>query len=311
MICLGIDGGGSKTTFLLTNDRGDELFRTRTGPSNWISAGKKAASDAIREGAAQLPFTPDMICGGFGRSGRPEGKDFYQGNPPGSLSQIPQFRLKATQFIAYIGAIGLKPGVLLIAGTGSIAIGRKQDGTMIRAGGWGPAFGDEGGGFWIGGEAIRAAFRLHDRRQDTQEPDQIELIVQPRSVFAIASRHSDCMEFRKTQRSGCCRTVSRTSHYLSERADQYDFCKAAEHLHKLVSVALEKIEVEHSPISFAGSVASNNVHAKIDRPSLPATTRNSRTRSHYLGAAHRHCTAINFEPYELQNPRLFKSKSLR
>src|ERR1700722_3387581 len=135
MICLGIDGGGSKTTFLLTNDRGDELFRTRTGPSNWISAGKKAASDAIREGAAQLPFTPDMICGGFAGAGRPEGKDFYQGILQEAFPKS-RIEVESDAFIAYIGAIGLKPGVLLIAGTGSIAIGRRQDGTMIRAGGW-------------------------------------------------------------------------------------------------------------------------------------------------------------------------------
>src|SRR4029453_14488787 len=64
--------------------------------------------------------------------------------------------------IAYVGAIGAKPGVLLMAGTGSIAIARRTNGTLVRAGGWGPAFSDEGGGFWIGREAVRSALRAND-----------------------------------------------------------------------------------------------------------------------------------------------------
>jgi N-acetylglucosamine kinase-like BadF-type ATPase len=67
-------------------------------------------------------------------------------------------------FIAYMGAIGIQPGVLLIAGTGSIVIARNAAGQMCRTGGWGPVFGDEGGGFWIGREAVRTALRAEDSR---------------------------------------------------------------------------------------------------------------------------------------------------
>src|SRR6266568_1532326 len=53
--------------------------------------------------------------------------------------------------------------ILGIAGTGSNCIGRGIDGTTYRAGGWGPALGDEGSGFWIGQEALRAGFWAKDR----------------------------------------------------------------------------------------------------------------------------------------------------
>jgi N-acetylglucosamine kinase-like BadF-type ATPase len=55
------------------------------------------------------------------------------------------------------------PGILVIAGTGSNAIGRGVHGRLVGAGGWGPTLGDEGSGFWIGLEAIRASLKTQDR----------------------------------------------------------------------------------------------------------------------------------------------------
>ncbi|HEV8441561.1 MAG TPA: BadF/BadG/BcrA/BcrD ATPase family protein [Methylomirabilota bacterium] len=57
---------------------------------------------------------------------------------------------------AYLGALGDRAGVLLLAGTGSIALARDARGRWARAGGWGPFLGDEGSAFWIGREWLRA-----------------------------------------------------------------------------------------------------------------------------------------------------------
>jgi len=69
--------------------------------------------------------------------------------------------------IAFEDAFGAAPGVLIIAGTGSIAYGRNARGETARAGGWGHAISDEGSGYWIGVEAIRAALRARDRGDDS------------------------------------------------------------------------------------------------------------------------------------------------
>jgi N-acetylglucosamine kinase-like BadF-type ATPase len=69
--------------------------------------------------------------------------------------------------IAFEDAFGAGPGVLIIAGTGSIAYGRNARGDTARAGGWGHAISDEGSGYWIGAEAIRAALRARDRGEDS------------------------------------------------------------------------------------------------------------------------------------------------
>jgi N-acetylglucosamine kinase-like BadF-type ATPase len=65
-------------------------------------------------------------------------------------------------FIALIGATAGEPGVITIAGTGSIAFGRNADGKSARAGGWGYVFGDEGGGFDLVRQALRAALRQEE-----------------------------------------------------------------------------------------------------------------------------------------------------
>jgi N-acetylglucosamine kinase-like BadF-type ATPase len=63
---------------------------------------------------------------------------------------------------AFLGALGHGPGLLILAGTGSIVIGRDARGRWSRAGGLGPLLGDEGSGFWLGREWLRATTRGED-----------------------------------------------------------------------------------------------------------------------------------------------------
>src|SRR5436309_9239911 len=115
MTYLGIDGGGSKTSFLLTDDEDREISRSQSGPSNWLSVGKDAAATAIRDGVAALKGpTPEVVCGGFAGAGRREGLEFYRG-VLGQLFPTSRIRVESDAVIAYVAAIGLKPGVLLIA----------------------------------------------------------------------------------------------------------------------------------------------------------------------------------------------------
>jgi N-acetylglucosamine kinase-like BadF-type ATPase len=64
--------------------------------------------------------------------------------------------------IAHRAAFGTAHGVLVVAGTGSIAFGRNQEGETARAGGWGPAISEEGSAFWVGREAVSATLRSYD-----------------------------------------------------------------------------------------------------------------------------------------------------
>lgn len=164
---LGVDGGQSSTTALIGDAGGRVLGTGSAGPCNHVSAAEAAAkfTRTLREcignacQAAGLDFDAlhfDAAC--VGMSGGPEDK-------VGILRHLLHTdRLEVTNdaVIALAGATAGAPGIITIAGTGSIAFGRNQDGRSVRAGGWGYIFGDEGGGFDIGRQALRAALRMEE-----------------------------------------------------------------------------------------------------------------------------------------------------
>ena len=79
------------------------------------------------------------------------------------------------------GALGARPGILLLAGTGSIALGRGRGGALARAGGLGPLLGDEGSAFWIG----RAWLPIARRHADTLALRRLAL--RPDAVARVAA----------------------------------------------------------------------------------------------------------------------------
>ena len=164
---LGVDGGQSSTKALIGDDAGRVLGAGIGGPCNHAGAaeGREKLARAVRESVAaacaqakldmqQIHF--DSAC--FGMSGGPEDKQAI-------LSEIlPAARLIVTHdaLIALSGATAGEPGVITISGTGSIAFGRNAEGETARAGGWGFLFGDEGSGFDIVRQAVRAALRFEE-----------------------------------------------------------------------------------------------------------------------------------------------------
>lgn len=163
---LGVDGGQSGTTALIANADGDVLGRGTGGPCNHTS-GAEAASKlervvrqcvtaACESAGIAVPDIFEAAC--FGMSGGPEDKIAV-------LKQaVPARRWLITDdaLIALSGALEGEPGVIAIAGTGSIAMGRAPQGGVRRAGGWGYVFGDEGGAFDIVRQALRACLRAEE-----------------------------------------------------------------------------------------------------------------------------------------------------
>lgn len=93
---------------------------------------------------------------------------------------------------ALLGALGQRPGVLLLSGTGSIVVGRNARGRWARAGGLGPVLGDEGSGFWLGREWLRGRVRdghLVPTLRASHARDPVRVIARlARGVLARARR---------------------------------------------------------------------------------------------------------------------------
>ena len=165
-IFLGIDGGGSKTTCVLGDDR-SILATATTGPSNIVRVGERPAREAlqqaIREVCAAAQIEPAQItraCVGLAGADRRDVSEAVQRIVtelvPGTVEVV------GDMAIAFEAAFDSGPGVIVISGTGSIAYGRTVTGQTARAGGWGFQVSDEGSGQWIGRTAVSSVLRAQD-----------------------------------------------------------------------------------------------------------------------------------------------------
>src|SRR2546425_1169535 len=232
---LGIDGGGSKTTFLLVDEYYNEICHVQSGPSNFLSVGADAAREAITQGVSRLTERPNIVCAGFAGAGRSESVTFYRETLQ-SLMPDAQIIIESDAFIGSIGAIGIDPGILLIAGTGSIVIGRDKDRTMFRVGGWGPYFGDEGSGFWIGREAVRAALRSMDAQTPSDLPERVAAILGLKSISEVVGAWAS----GKVGVPEIARLFPEVvATYPAEPAKQI-LTQAASHLRSLVEIACQR-----------------------------------------------------------------------
>ena len=176
---LGIDGGGTKTRCVL----GDEtmvLATAMSGGSNIVRLGETHAREALHTAPRQVCATANIspaqisaICIGAAGADRPAIAARIRTILVELTSEItPEIVLTKIEVvgdmtIALEAAFGAGPGVIAIAGTGSIAYGRDANGRTARAGGWGFAISDEGSGHWIGRRAISAILSAHDQGLET------------------------------------------------------------------------------------------------------------------------------------------------
>jgi N-acetylglucosamine kinase-like BadF-type ATPase len=174
-LVVGVDGGGTKTLGLLADTTGDILARCRGEGSNQNVIGIDNAARNLAELLSDLAKTagrsPSEIGSAvLGLSGAGSEKDRQV------LGEAIQVRLRAMGFppvrttiqsdgrVALEGAFNGGPGVVAVAGTGSVVNGKTSGGSAISVGGWGRVVGDEGSGYFIGLEAIKAVSRELDGR---------------------------------------------------------------------------------------------------------------------------------------------------
>ena len=164
---MGIDAGGSKTVAWLADGEGHLVGEGRAGGANLHSAGElateKALYEVIQAALGPQASLPDVVCVGMAGMDRAEDEAVVRG-----ILRRLGFRHDAfavnDAFVALVAGADEDPGVVVIAGTGSIAYGVGPAGMAARAGGWGEVYGDEGSAFWVGARAIAAVVRAADRR---------------------------------------------------------------------------------------------------------------------------------------------------
>ena len=159
MIVLIVDGGGTKTKAWLAQREGKKCLKTiETGPSNIGQVGEEGLLTVFKQLLAECPseLSPQVVVLGLAGVGR-EPERLKALHAASAVFKEAKVQVVTDAELAYSAAFADgRRGILIITGTGTIACFRTQVGhDFIRVGGWGPILGDEGGGAWIGREALR------------------------------------------------------------------------------------------------------------------------------------------------------------
>jgi N-acetylglucosamine kinase-like BadF-type ATPase len=174
-LVLGVDGGGTKSVGLVADPTGHILTRRESGASNVNVVGLDGAArnlakvitdccDDVRCPPDEIASVVVALAGAGDDASKQRIKDAVnnlfvkEGRKP--LSIIIETDARA----ALEGAFDGSPGVVIIAGTGSVVIGKNSRGELLTVGGWGRILGDEGSGYFVGREAVRAVALQMDRR---------------------------------------------------------------------------------------------------------------------------------------------------
>src|SRR5689334_18641338 len=152
---LGVDGGQSGTTAVIGDEHGSVLGTGEAGPCNHAGMAEgrakleRAVAASVGEACREAGLdssTVEFEAACFGMSGGPEDKEAILA----AMLRTRRLVVTTDAVTALAGATANGQGIIVIAGTGSIAFGRGSDGRGVRAGGWGYIYGDEGGAFDIG-----------------------------------------------------------------------------------------------------------------------------------------------------------------
>ena len=172
-----IDGGATKTACAVVHaDSGEIQFITKTSGSNYQAIGMEKAFEILQNLLAQVreflqrQTTSNITVATFAMAGIDSAKDHE------IVSAIIHSAITAQQLdirtliiendaeATLRGITSGQAGALLIAGTGAIAYACNREQNIVRAGGWGHRAGDEGSGYWLGQEVLRAIFKMEDGR---------------------------------------------------------------------------------------------------------------------------------------------------
>jgi N-acetylglucosamine kinase-like BadF-type ATPase len=168
---IGVDGGGTRARAVVTDDDGRELAR-HTGPAGLVDPRDPAAAATVVAGVARAALqqagavSAVALCCGLAGAGRRQEQEAVR------IALLLQHLADTVLVVgdaqaAMADAFPDGAGVLLVAGTGSIAWARADESAPVRLGGWGQYLGDEGSGYAIGMGALRAVARATDRREHT------------------------------------------------------------------------------------------------------------------------------------------------
>jgi N-acetylglucosamine kinase-like BadF-type ATPase len=258
---LGIDGGGSKTAFLLIDESGKVLSSHTEGPAYYLEVGFAPMKEMLARGilATLKPVAiwPSSIHFSFlGLPAYGEDSALLKALDAAASPTLAadRYRCGNDAVCGWAGALCAQDGINVICGTGSMAYGEFK-GRSARSGGWGELFSDEGSGYWIAREGLNLFSRMSDGRAPR---GALYGIV--REYFALQSDLDLCAAiYGKNQRSA----LAALSALIVEAAAAGDslarelFTLAGKELFRTIASVHAQLEVPENrtmPVSYSGGM---------------------------------------------------------
>jgi len=170
MIFLGVDGGGTKTAFVLINAEGGILAQHETSTCYYLNVGRENSKSIIASGIVEVcrraDIQPDVIdysFFGLPAYGEVSADVAFLDQIPAPLLSPQKYRCNNDMVCGWAASLGCQDGINIVSGTGSIAYG-EHHGKTARCGGWGELFSDEGSAYWIGCNALNLFSKMSDHR---------------------------------------------------------------------------------------------------------------------------------------------------
>lgn len=162
---IGIDAGGTKTVALLADETGDVKTKAIAGGANLLVHGELGVEKVLFQviDALDAPRPASAVCLGIAGVGKTEGQNLIRGVLR-RLGLRQSVRIETDAHVALVAGAPSGHGIVVVAGTGSVAYGMDASGRTARSGGWGYLLGDEGSAFWLGHAAVRLGVRAADGR---------------------------------------------------------------------------------------------------------------------------------------------------
>jgi N-acetylglucosamine kinase-like BadF-type ATPase len=262
---LGVDGGGSKTAFMLIDESGQVLASHTEGPAYYLEVGWDELRSMLARGiratldggslpAASLEFA-FLGLPAYGEDSRLVGQFDAIASPP----LVPgRYRCGNDAACGWAGALACEDGINLVAGTGSIGYG-EYEGRSARAGGWGELFSDEGSAYWIAREALSLFSRMSDGR--AERGPWYELV---RRHFSLQPDLDLCAAIYGDGAAGRSR-IAALAPLVSRAAKAGDaqaaalYIQAAEELARIVHAVYDRLDIPahaHARVSYSGGMFS-------------------------------------------------------
>lgn len=170
MLFLGIDGGGTKTEFLLMDQHAKPLARVFTDTIDILQTGDTGYENTLKAGVDTLIkqtgcAASDITysCIGIPRFGELQAKECVMAGIPNRLFSGKVYCTNDVE-LGWAGGLGCEAGIAVVAGTGSIGFGVDPKGVSMRCGGWSELFGDEGSAYWLGKKLLELFSKQSDGR---------------------------------------------------------------------------------------------------------------------------------------------------